>query len=185
MKQRAATVFKFTVYSLLLLNVWLLSRITGGNSVPYKALDQIGWLLILGVFEWETRAPAGNSEGRRLLGWPLGFELLGYGFALFALVNYWHDRIWLDVGNAIAWLAISAMIWLDILRPLDAGMAAHRWRGGIKLMLYAATFACAVLWGIAGAALDFYDAMLWILCFFVIELNLIRLEKPARRIFVR
>lgn len=186
MRQRAAVVFKYTVYALLVVNVWLLVRVAGAeHSVPYKALDQLGWLLILGVFEWETRAPASDGGRRRLLGWPIGFELFGYGLALFALANYLDGRIWLDVVNSLVWLAISAMIRLDILRPVAAEIPAHRRRSIIKLALYAATFVCAMLWGIEGAALDFYDAVLWILCFFAIEMNLLRIEPPKRRATAR
>jgi hypothetical protein len=184
-KQRAAVVFKYTVYSLLILNVWLLLRAEAQDILPYKALDQLGWLLILGVFEWETRAPARTGGRPNLLGWPIGLELLGYGFALFALFNYSRDGLWVDVGNGLVWLAISAMIWLDILRPVAAAARAHRRRSRVKLLLYAATFLCAVLWGLAGAALDFYDAILWILCFFAIEMNLLRIDPPVRRVAAR
>ena len=34
--------------------------------------------------------------------------------------------------------------------------------------------------GIEGALLDFYDAALWILCFFAIEMNLLRFVVPVR-----
>jgi hypothetical protein len=180
-KQHGAAVFKATVYTLLVINVWLLIRAAAAEQVfPYKAVDQVGWLLILGVFEWETRSPAGDGR-RRIMGWPLAVELLGYGFAVFALVNYGIDRNWLDVVNSIVWLAISTTIWRDILAPVAIGSAAHRQRNAVKYMLYAATFVCAVLWGIEGALLDFYDAALWILCFFAIEMNLLRFVVPVRQ----
>lgn len=180
MGPRAAVVFKYTVYTLLIINVWLLVRVAGADEfVPYKAVDQVGWLLILGVFEWETRNRL-DAGGRRLTGWPIAIELLGYGFALYALVHYWLDRNWLDVGNALVWLAISATIWLDILRPVAVPGPAHRRRNAAKFLLYAATFAFAVMWGIEGALLDFYDAALWILCFFAIEMNLLRFVAPVR-----
>lgn len=180
MKKHGATVFKYTVYALLVINVWLLIRVAGDDQfVPYKAVDQVGWLLILGVFEWETRSPAPDGGRRSIFGWPLGIELLGYGFAVFALVNYWHDRIWLDVVNSVVWLGISWTIWLDILAPVTTDSTIHRRRNTVKLALYTATFACAVLWGIEGALLDFYDAALWILCFFAIEMNLLRFVVPA------
>jgi hypothetical protein len=180
MRQRMAVVFKYTVYALLVANVALLFRAAGADEfVPYKAVDQVGWLLILGVFEWETRQPGGDGR-RRVGGWPMAAELLGYAFALFALVNYIADRITIDIVNAIAWLAISAMIWLDILAPVAADSAVHRRRTRAKALLYAAVFGCAVLWGIEGALLDFYDAALWILCFFAIEMNLLRIEPPRR-----
>ena len=181
-RQRGAAVFKYTVYSLLIINVWLLFRAAGDDQfVPYKAVDQVGWLLILGVFEWETRQPLTAGRGRRMLGLPLCVELLGYACALFALANYLHDRIWLDVVNSIVWLAISVTIWLDILKPVATESRTHRRRHVAKLALYLATFVCAVLWGIEGALLDFYDAALWILCFFAIEMNLLRFVAPVRQ----
>ena len=70
------------------------------------------------------------------------------------------------------------MIWLDILAPVAADTHVHRRRTWLKLLLYVGVFACAVLWGIEGALLDFYDAALWILCFFAIEMNLLRIEPP-------
>ena len=182
MRQHGAAVFKYTVYTLLIINVWLLFRAAGDDQfVPYKAVDQIGWLLILGVFEWETRTPAADGNRRRMAGWPLLVELIGYGFAVFALANYWHDRIWLDVANSIVWLAISATIWFDILVPALGDLSVHRRRNILKFLLYAATFGCAILWGIKGALLDFYDAALWILCFFAIEMNLLRFVRPGRQ----
>ncbi|NUN68003.1 hypothetical protein HCU40_25700 [Pseudanabaena biceps] len=181
MKQHGAAVFKYAVYTLLVINVWLLIRAAGQDQVfPYKAVDQVGWLLILSVFEWETRSPAADGR-RRIVGGPLAVELLGYAFAMFALVNYWIDRIWLDVVNSIVWLAISATIWRDILAPVAIGSPAHRQRNAVKLTLYTATFVCALIWGIEGALLDFYDAALWILCFFAIEMNLLRFVVPVRQ----
>lgn len=183
-RQRWAVVFKYTVYALLIVNVGLLfNAADAAEIIPYKAVDQIGWLLILGVFEWETRNPAG--AGRQRIGrWPLAAELLGYSFALVALGDYIADRIGLDIANAIVWLAISAMIWLDILAPVGVETPVHRHRTLVKSALYAATFACAIIWGIEGALLDFYDAALWILCFFAIEMNLLRID-PPRRLAVR
>jgi hypothetical protein len=182
LRHQAAAVFKYTVYGLLIFNVWLLFRAAGEEGLaPYKALDQIGWLLILAVFEWETRQPTVDGQRRRIVGPPLLVELTGYGFALYALANYTAARNWLDIVNSIAWLAISATIWLDILRPVAATSPAHRRRHAVKLLLYAGTFACAVAWGIEGALLDFYDALLWILCFFAIEMNLIRFIVPQRQ----
>ena len=173
-------VFKYTVYALLIANVGLLFRAAGADEfVPYKAVDQIGWLLILGVFEWETRQSSGSgrgSERRRIGGWPIAAELLGYSFAMFALVNYIADRNLVDSLNSVVWLAISAMIWLDILAPVDSESPVQRRRSLAKSILYAGTFACAILWGVEGALLDFYDAALWILCFFAIEMNLLRIE---------
>ena len=169
------------MYVLLAVNVGLLLRDgIAADLGPHKALDQIGWLLLLGVFEWETRMLARGRPAAAILGWPLAVELIGYAFALYALLRYWQTEAWLDVGNSIVWLAISAMIWIDILRPAEADSVGFRGRSAVKLLLYAAVFAFAVAWGVAGDGLDFYDAILWILCFFVIEVNVLRFDATPR-----
>ena len=42
----------------------------------------------------------------------------------------------------------------------------------MKGLLYLALFVCAVYWGFYGDFLDFWDAFLWLLAFFMIELNI-------------
>lgn len=173
-RQLGVTAFKAVVYTLLVLNIAAFF-LASEAPVPHKAVDQVGWCILLGVFEWETRS-ASRSAG--IGGWPLAWELAGYACALYALAHYIATPDWLEVANATAWLAISALIWLDILRP-DSGRASlRRW---LRTGLYAVTFICALIWGVEGALLDFYDAALWILCFFVIEMNILGLDHPSLR----
>ena len=174
-RQRVLTVFKYTVYALLVANVFAFlytANLTGTGD--HKAVDQVGWLLMLGVFEYETRRAGGGALVFRPV--PLAIEFVGYGLALYAWGRYASGREWLDFGNASVWLLIAAMIWLDLLRPVHAGSHGFRVRAAVKALLYAATFACAIAWGVRGEALDFWDAALWILCFFGIELNILRIE---------
>ena len=41
----------------------------------------------------------------------------------------------------------------------------------LKILLYVVLFAAAVYWGFEGEFLDFWDAILWLFAFFVIERN--------------
>ena len=43
----------------------------------------------------------------------------------------------------------------------------------VKLLLYFILFAAAVYWGFEGDFLDFWDAILWLFAFFVIERNVV------------
>ena len=176
-RQRGMAAFKAVVYTLLAVNI-LVFFLASDALVPHKAVDQVGWCILLAVFEWETRIPGGGVHPARFGRWPLVFEAGGYACALYALGHYLAEPDWLEVTNASAWLAISALIWMDILRP-DGGRALLR--GWLRTGLYALTFICAVIWGVEGKLLDFYDAALWILCFFVIELNILGLEHPGLR----
>ncbi|WP_426168976.1 hypothetical protein [Sandarakinorhabdus sp. DWP1-3-1] len=162
-------VFKPLLYLLLFANVFLFIR----EASPTKAIDEVGWLLLLAVFEWETRSA---NAGRTVSRWALAVELTGYALAIYAFVQYARTGEWLDLGNSTVWLAISALIVLDVLRPVPAGSAASRRRLQLKVPLYAATLVFALAWGVTGIWLDFWDALLWILCFFIVEINIFRIE---------
>lgn len=170
--------FKAVVYAALLANVGLFI-LDGDDWLAPKAVDQIGWIIILGVFEWETgRLPAGEAL-TRISPPSLGLELLGYACALFALNHYVaiHDPI--EIANATAWLAISALIWVDLFRPDGSRGPA---RAALRWSLYGITFLCAVWWGMDGAWLDFWDAAIWIICFFVIEINIFGLDSTRAKL---
>lgn len=163
--------FKALVYALLLLNI-LIFFMTDDALVPHKAVDQIGWVIILAGLEWDSRAARSAS----VIGWSLAIELVGYACALYALGHYIAEIDWLEIINASAWLLIALLLWLDILVPR---IGASRPVGVMRALLYAATLVCAILFGVQGKLLDFYDSVLWIVCFFVIELNILRLSCSA------
>lgn len=169
--------FKALVYAAMLANVGAFMWAADDLLAP-KAIDQIGWVMILAVFEWETgRLPRGEAITRISLP-ALAVELAGYGCALYALAHYVAIRDPVEIANAAAWLAISALIWTDLVRPHGARSPA---RSALRAMLYGTTLACALFWGITGAWLDFWDAATWIVCFFVIELNMFGLPVAGLR----
>jgi len=154
------------VYLALLANVGAFFVAAESWHAP-KAIDQIGWIIILAVFEWETRRLDRGVALTRISGGALLAELAGYGCALYALWHYIGIRDPVEIANALAWLAISALIWIDLFRPATAPRRAL-----LRWLLYAITLLCAILWGVNGAWLDFWDAAIWIVCFFVIEINI-------------
>lgn len=160
--------FKALVYAAVLANVGAFMWAADDLLAP-KAIDQIGWVIILGVFEWETGRLTSGAPLTRISMPALAFELTGYACALYALAHYVAIRDPVEIANAVAWLAISALIWVDLFRPDGVrGLGRSLLRG----LLYAVALACALWWGITGAWLDFVDAAIWIICFFVIELNI-------------
>jgi hypothetical protein len=170
-------VFKAVVYAALLANVGAFMWATRDWLAP-KAIDQIGWILILAVFEWETRRLGRGEALTRISAPALAVELAGYGCALFALAHYVAIRDPVEIANAAAWLGISALIWIDLFSPQGASRPL---RAGARRTLYAVTLACAIFWGVTGAWLDFWDAAIWIICFFVIEINMFGLDIASLR----
>lgn len=172
-------VFKWTVYGLLSLNVVLF--LVGQTLVEAK--DSLAWVLLLLLFEWETRRLRTGDLGaksRRLLH---AGRALAYVVIVGAAIEYssaafraeWGD---LDAWNAWTWIAVTVLLEAELWFPHHYGRGRWRLRNGVKTLLYGALLVYAVRWGLEGQWLDGYDASLWILCFFVIELNVFDLERP-------
>ena len=82
---------------------------------------------------------------------------------------------WVDVINAGVWLGIV------IVLEIEVWLQEHeRFEGLIfriinqsKYLMYATLMLAAVYWGFEGDFVDFWDAFLWLVAFFFIELNVI------------
>lgn len=158
---RGFFMFKWTVYSLLLIDAVLLYWHASWREV----MEQTGWLMILAAFEAESR-------GLRWR-WLTGLEITGYALAAICWTAYARAGEWQDFANASLWLMVVAALALDLHRPPHYGGRSWRWRNRAKVGLYAALAGIALLWAVQGDWLDAWDASLWLLCFFVIELKLI------------
>ena len=171
---RGFVVFKWLVYGLLAANVALYAR----HGTRTEMLDTGAWLLLLMLFEWETG------------GWPLPraarpvLHFLRFGAAavvVWACVGYGLAREWLDFANACAWLGVVAVLELEVRVPQDA-LWLHRVRRVVAFVLDAGLLAFAGAWAAIGlragdaaaAWLDAWDALLWLVAFGVIELNVFR-----------
>ncbi len=97
-----------------------------------------------------------------------------------------HDAIvrlaWVDVINAIVWLAVVLILEIDV-RLQEKGLyegLVYRVSNVIKIVLYSILFAAAVYWGLYGDFVDFWDAFLWLLAFFFIEMNVVEWRHEMR-----
>ncbi len=164
--------FKYTLYALLTFNIYLFLR----HETLTEALDSLGWVILLAAFEYESSALHEEYSSAWEKYGILGAQLIGYGIALHVTVDYALNGEWLDLANGVVWLLVCAAIAYDMYAPGEYGGWEWRVRNAIKIALYSALGLIAVWWGIQGAILDFYDAMLWILCFAVVELNIFHFE---------
>jgi fatty acid desaturase len=80
----------------------------------------------------------------------------------------------IDVINAGTWVFLVFILTVDIWLQMKAELTDKIMKvsTGIKAVIYLILFACAVFWGIDGKFIDFWDAFLWIVAFFFIEMNL-------------
>jgi hypothetical protein len=87
------------------------------------------------------------------------------------------SAIWLaatDFINAAAWILVVLVLEVEVRSVLALRNQSPSAGGSIylfKILLYVVLFAAAVYWGFEGDFLDFWDAILWLFAFFVIERN--------------
>ncbi len=89
---------------------------------------------------------------------------------------------WTDVINAGTWILIVIILEIDV-RLQERGQfegAILSFSNRLKVLLYAILFVAAVFWGVKGDFVDFWDAFLWLLAFFFIELNVIEWREEVR-----
>ncbi|WP_188945435.1 hypothetical protein [Polymorphobacter multimanifer] len=172
---RGFTLFKGLVYTLLVINAGLLYAMASWREVT----EQTGWLMILAAFEWNSRGLGHRSDGRRHHV-PVTLELVGYALALFCWGAYAMAGEWQDLANATLWLLIAAALAYDLHVPGRYGSWAWRLRNATKAGLYLGVAGIALGWGLDGEWLELWDAMLWLVCFFVIELKIFDFENGLR-----
>jgi len=82
---------------------------------------------------------------------------------------------WVDAINSIVWILIVVILEIDVrLQERNKLVGTvYRISNSSKIVLYAILFAAAVYWGIKGDFVDFWDAFLWLLAFFFIEMNVV------------
>lgn len=169
-------IFKYVVYALLVLNIAFFLIF----GAPHEAIDSLGWVLLLGSFEYETSSidEFYSSPVEKYVLWTL--QLIGYAMAIYATWSYWQVEQWPDFINAMAWLCVCAAIAYDVHIPGEYGGLEWRIRNLVKAGLYAVLLGIALWWAYDGLLVDrsahglleLYDAILWIVCFGVIELNI-------------
>lgn len=170
--------FKWTVFSLLAVNI-LLFLLT---ETITEGLDSLAWVVLLLLFEWET-SQMDKPYVSKWERWGIhGGRIAAYGLILWTAVEYSSaayiaDKGVLDMWNAWTWIVIVLVLEYDVYAPGQYGRWEWYLRNAVKVTLYAALFVYALLWGLAGSWLNFYDAFLWILCFFVIEMNVATYEE--------
>jgi hypothetical protein len=86
-----------------------------------------------------------------------------------------------DVINSFTWIAVVIVLEVDVRLQQK-----NRFEGlvvlvskNLKFVLYAILLGTATYWGFLGDFLDFWDAFMWLLAFFFIEINIFKVEKSA------
>jgi hypothetical protein len=164
---KAKSWFRAVVFALLVLNTGIFLA----SGTLSEGLDSIAWLTLLALFELET------GFGHVLRARSAIAAVHGVRFAALAAVGtaaagFLYNNDWLDAANSMIWIAVVALLELEIRRP--ATVAIHR--AGFTAAaatLYSGLGALVLVWAWRGEWFDAYDAALWLVAFATIELKVL------------
>ncbi|OQW74646.1 MAG: hypothetical protein BVN35_09795 [Proteobacteria bacterium ST_bin11] len=162
--------FKLAILALLTLNIGIYATLDTMTS----AVDALVWVVLLVMFELETlKATRFNQTTLRAVRNGL--------IVVIALVfgSYIRDNEWLDVLNSLLWFALIVLLELEVRWP--SLVAQHRqlfWL--ITVAVFVGLIGMVVAWLMQSAWLDAYDALLWIVAFGVIEVDIFHFLQLTR-----
>lgn len=165
--------FKAVVFALLAWN----TAIFVYRGTFSEGLDSIAWLVLLALFELET----GASPAPRKRATVIHLARLVAAMAIpVAAVGYFLDREWLDTMNSALWIAVVAILEFQVRFPASAA----RYRalcGAVAAGFYAGLGVVALVWLWRADWFSAYDALLWLLAFVTIEINVLQVlqRRPA------
>jgi hypothetical protein len=141
-----------------------------------KGVDAAAWLVLLALFALETgfaavvHSPRTASVLRavRLIA-ALGVCGAGIGYII--------ERDVLDAVNTALWLAVVVLLEIEVRFP--RGIARFR-RGytAVAATLYAGLAILVLMWAWRGEWFDAYDALLWLVAFAAIEMDVVAAARP-------
>lgn len=80
---------------------------------------------------------------------------------------------WVDAINAVAWLLVVLMLEFDVRVQLGK-YSSQFWDSNaniVKSAVYLVLLLASIFWGFEGSFVDFWDSFLWLVAFFLIEMN--------------
>lgn len=165
--------FKAALFGLLAWNTTIY-LVSGTIS---EALDSLAWLTLLAGFELETGFGGRFAEGR-VAAVLRGVRLAAAAALVAAGIGYVRDSEWLDAANIGMWTGVVALLEFEVRYP--AAVATHRTQFmAAAATLYSGLVALVFAWMWRGEWFDAYDAMLWLVAFLTIEINVLRIPGDA------
>ncbi len=116
-----------------------------------------------------------NAENCQLLAANAVFNADATMFASTETASLMKRLVWTDVLNAGVWVLIVIILELEIYLKSSAlvGTSFYKTYKSFKVFLYLILFVNAAYWFILGEPWDAWDAFLWIVAFFFIEMNMV------------
>lgn len=162
--------FKLAIVGLLTLNVFIYSF----TDTATKALDALVWLVLLILYELET-----NKVATPVDHWLPKLRSSLIVLIVWVFISYFNSKEWLDVINSILWFILIALLEIEV-----------RWPGHVRrqpkaywlatVTVFSGLLAMVMAWLWKSAWLDAYDAVLWIVAFGAIEVDIFQVLQPKK-----
>ena len=161
----SSLLFKAVLFALLAINTAYFAV----AETPSKAIDAGAWLVLLALFEAETRYETRAASDRRRLA--LRAVRLGAALAVAAatFAYVFEDNV-LDAINSALWIAVVVVLELEV-RYRDDARATRKVFVFAYAVLYGALAFMVLAWAWRAQWFDAYDALLWLVAFVTIELD--------------
>ena len=166
-------IFKLAIVALLIVNVVIYALV----DTVVSAVDALAWLVLLILYELEANGATPLAENSLHKIRDVLIVVIGLVF-----VSYVHDSEWLDVFNSALWFALIALLELEVRWPDKV----FNYRQGYWLAtvaVFAGLLAMVIAWAWQSAWQDVYDAILWIVAFGSIEVDIFQLFKRKQENF--
>lgn len=142
-----------------------------------QAADAIAWLILLALFELET-GHRDRLHGRGAAALVHGVRLVAAAGVIAAALGYVLERDWLDAVNSLLWIAVVVILEFEMRYP-RAVDRQRAWFAAVATTLYAGLGVLVLVWAWRGEWFDAYDALLWLIAFVTIEIDVLRISRKG------
>lgn len=141
-----------------------------------EALESVAWYALLILFLLETaRAPPLSARVRTM---NHALRALATLAIAAAAVLYVREQEWLDAANLFLWLAVVALLEIEVRRPVSVATNRQAYTLTAAL-IYSALGVLVLVWLTRGEWMDAWDAAWWLAAFGLLERDLLLTKEIA------
>jgi len=167
--------FKAAVFALLACNTAIFADL----GTLGETLDTAAWLVLLVLFEFETGG-GDRFQQNRLVPLIHAIRLAASAVIGIVAVSYLFQSAWLDAVNSGLWIAVVVLLELEVRYP--RAVESHRaWFTVAAATLYTGLAALVLVWAWREEWFEAYDALLWLIAFATIEINMLQVFRGKIR----
>ena len=126
--------------------------------------------LVLGLDDYVplTAENCGSTVGQ------LYYQANNLMYADAAMFDEVKKVVLIDVVNAFTWLVVVVVLQIEVFLQLRGHLSSYMYKlnSFIKIIAYFILLLACLYWGYMGDGIGFWDAILWLLAFIFIELNI-------------